>query len=104
MNTETVAQLVMSGLAMLGGTLAFLSKRDEVGLAKRDDAIERRHQAEQALVTEQIDNLGRRIDEHYATILRRMDAADERSSRWASMSQQVPILELRVKSLEDRLR
>ena len=94
MTGESGTGLVMSGLALLGSALAFLSKRNDVEADKR-------HDAEAGRVTDNIAALSRRVDEYHADIVKRMDKADERSSNFASMVQAVPVLQARVAALEE---
>jgi len=94
MSGETVAGLVMSGLGLLGGGLAFLARRNDVETDKR-------HAAESGRVTDNIAALSRRVDEYHADIVKRMDKADERSSNFASMVQAVPVLQAKVAALEE---
>ncbi len=74
--------LLMAGLSMLGGLFVFVSRADRASLIQK------------------IDNLMARESEHHADIVKRMDQADERSSKYASMVQRVPDLERRVEALE----
>lgn len=94
MTGESIAGLVMSGLGLLGGTLAFLSKKNDVEADKR-------HEAESGRVSDNIANLSRRVDEYHSDIVKRMDKADERSSNFASMVQVVPVLQAKVSALEE---
>lgn len=84
----------MSAAGLLGGGLAFLSRRNDV-------ESDRRHAAEAGRVTDNIAALSRRVDEYHADIVKRMDKADERSSNFASMVQAVPVLQSRVEALEE---
>jgi Zn-dependent protease with chaperone function len=80
--TAEVVQMAIGLLTMLGGLFVFVSRADR------------------ASMVEKLDNLIEREAEHHADIVKRMDLADERSSRYASMVQTVPLLEQRVSALE----
>lgn len=94
MTGNEIAGLVMSAAGLLGGGLAFLSRRNDV-------EAEKRHVAESGRVTDNIAALSRRVDEYHAEIVKRMDKADERSSNFASMVQSVPVLQAKVAALEE---
>ena len=94
MTTAEVIGVAISLISLLGALVAFLSKRSEA-------ADGRAREAEDRLIAEQIGHLSARVDEHHADVIARMDRADAASSKLASMVQMVPLLDLRVKSLED---
>lgn len=94
MTGNEIAGLVMSAAGLLGGGLAFLARRNDVEADKR-------HEAESGRVSDNIANLSRRVDDHHEDIMKRMERADALFSKYTSMVNAVPSLDVRVTSLEE---
>lgn len=122
LDTFQIVVEVVGGVGMIaGGFLQFFAGRHRARVAKEEERARQAKQeadtlraqvaaaeahaedAKEQKLLQQIQDLSRRVDDHFAETIRRFDNADGESSRVAGMVQKLIGLDVTVAGMKERL-